>query len=105
MNKLLKVISKIPAMPLEVGRLVEDEKEAREEMKRRDRKRMWLSNTNPLPEDTVADPLSAMREYADAVNRASGGVARNKDGPKESIFKDIAENLRQCNYVCKRRLF
>lgn len=103
-NKLFKIISQIPESKVEVGRLLQDTGEAKEEMKKKGRERMWLQKSTPLPDDITGDPINGIRAYTYALNNAPIACRRQKGGYEE-FFDKLITTLKSCCYVAKRRLF
>ncbi len=104
-KKLFKVILEIPEDGKEVGRLLSDPKEAKAEMKRKESKRMWLSNTKALPAEVTQDPINGIRAYINALNDAPIISRRKKGGYEKSFFSEFLSKINASAYFAKRRLF
>ncbi len=102
-NELFKLIEGLPEMVKEVGKLLTDQKEAKDELKKKSRDRMWLANENPLPKDVTDDPLGGIKAYTDALNNAPI-ICRQQKGGYNEFFNNFASIIGKVNYVSKRRL-
>ncbi len=101
---LFKIISEIPELRVEEGKLLQNTGEAKEEMKKRGRERMWLQNSNPLPGDITGDPINGIKAYTNALNNAPI-VCRRQKGGYEEFFDKLITTLKSSCYKAKRRLF